>query len=304
MNLNPGSEEFRSGFVALVGRPNVGKSTLLNYFVGRKVSITSDKPQTTRNRIVGVLHRPDCQAIFFDTPGIHKPRHRLGNIMVETARSTLTEVDLILLMVDGTRLLGEEDRWAARQVAASRTPAVLVVNKIDALNPDQLILALTAFNELGAFEAVVPVSALTGENSDRLLGVITGRLKPGPRYYPEDAVTDQPEAFIVAEIVREKVFHLTRAEIPHSVAVEIEEMTSRDDGTTYVRANLFVERESQKGILIGQKGSLLKEVGKLAREELEALFGNRFFLDLWVKVLEDWRRRPGTLSRLGYREGI
>ncbi len=294
--------EVLSGFVALVGRPNVGKSTLLNHLVGRKVSITSDKPQTTRNRIVGVLNRPDCQVIFFDTPGIHKPLHRLGNIMVETARSTLTEVDLVLFMVDGTRPPGEEDGWVARQVMVSKTRAILVVNKIDALTTDQLIQALAQFNELGDFEAVIPVSALTGQNSDRLLKLITERMEPGPRYYPEDAVTDQPESFIVAEIVREKVLRLTRAEIPHSVAVQVEEMAERDDGTTYVRANLFVERNSQKGILIGQKGSLLKEVGKMAREELEALFGNRFFLDLWVKVMEDWRRRPGTLARLGYRQ--
>lgn len=296
------SSEFRSGFVALVGRPNVGKSTLLNRLVGRKISITSDKPQTTRNRIVGILNRPGCQVIFFDTPGIHKPLHQLGNIMVQTARSVLTEVDLALFMVDAARVPADEDRRAARQVMAAGTPTILVVNKIDAVGRSRLIESLAALSALAEFEAVVPVSALTGENSERLLEVVTGRMVPGPRYYSEEAVTDQPESFIVAEIIREKVFHLTRAEIPHSTAVQIEEMTGRDDGVTYVRANLFIERKSQKGILIGQSGSMLKEVGRQAREELEALFGNRFYLDLWVKVMDDWRSHSGNLSRLGYRD--
>lgn len=296
------AQPFRSGFAALVGRPNVGKSTLLNQLVGQKVAIVSDKPQTTRNRIAGVMTRPGLQAIFLDTPGIHKPHHRLGEHMVTTAVRTLDEVDAILFVVDVTAPPGPGDQAVAGLLhqRGGGTPVILVANKIDQVHPDQLLVALDQYSRLGQFHAVVPVSAATGKNAGRLVQVLAELLPEGPQYYPDDAVTDQPEQFLIAEVVREQVLHRTREEVPHAVAVRVDEMAARPDGTTYVRAVIHVERDSQKGILIGRGGRMLKEIGRAARAELEPLLGAKLFLDLWVKVLKDWRDRDNLLQRLGF----
>lgn len=299
-----GTDGYRSGFAALIGRPNVGKSTLLNRLIGTKVAITSDKPQTTRNRIAGVLtdEASRTQLVFLDTPGLHRAKHRLGDYMVKLARATLNEVDMIMFLVEATGPPGDSDAWVAGQIAASRTPAVLVVNKIDAVSRDTLIERLAAYSELGDFAAVIPVSALTGENTERLLDWLRERLEPGPLYYPPDQVSDQPEHQLIAEIVREKILHLTRDEVPHAVAVQVEQLAARPGGKLYCACTIYIERESQKGIIIGKGGRMLKQIGSLAREELEPLLGQPLFLELWVKVREDWRNRPRLLEGLGYRD--
>lgn len=293
-------EQFLSGFVAIVGRPNVGKSTLLNTFVGHKLAIMSDKPQTTRNRILGILNRHGAQVIFLDTPGIHKPHHRLGEYMVKVAERTLHEVDLILAVMDATAPPGEGDRWVAAMVSAARTPAILVLNKIDEIPRGAMLETLGQYRALGDFLDAVPISALEGRNVEALLDIIVKQLQPGPRYYPEDIMTDRPEQFVVSELIREKAIHLTREEIPHSVAVEVDELTKRREDLVYVKAVVYVERDSQKGILVGEGGRMLKEIGRLAREDIEALLGSKIYLDLWVKVKKDWRDRATILRQLGY----
>lgn len=292
---------YHSGFAAIIGRANVGKSTLLNKLVGHKVAIMSDKPQTTRNRIVAVVTGEDYQAVFIDTPGIHKARHKLGEFMVKTARQTLSEVDLVLFVVDATAPIGDLDREIARDLAQTGSPAVLVVNKLDAVSKDRLLAAVAGYSGLHTFSDVVPVSALTGDNTDTLLTVIRGYLSEGPQYYPEGAVSDQPEALLLAELVREQILQLTHDEVPHSVAVVVEELNDRPDGLVYAKANVFVERDSQRGILIGEGGRMLREVGRRAREEGEALLGSRLYLDLWVKVKKDWRDREDLLRQMGFR---
>lgn len=294
----------RSGFVVLAGRPNVGKSSLLNRLIGRKVAITSDKPQTTRNRIAGVLTLPGAQVIFLDTPGLHRPRHLLGEFMVKVARATLAQVDAICLVVDATVPPGEGDRAVARHVATARsTPVLLVVNKIDAVDKDVLIERLAGYSSLGDYRHVVPVSAHTGENSERLIELLLGELPEGPRYYPDDAVTDQPAQALAAELVREQVLRFTRDEVPHAVAVQVDRFAERRQGLVHIAATVLVERESHKRILIGRGGSMLKRIGEAARVEIEAILGTRVYLELWVKVARDWRQRLSELRRLGYREG-
>jgi GTPase len=290
----------RSGFVALIGRPNVGKSTLMNHFIGEKIAIMSDKPQTTRNKIRGVLTDETSQLIFLDTPGIHKPHSKLGEQLVQMAQNTLREVDLILFLVDAAEGLGGGDRFIIRHLQQVKTPVFLVVNKIDQVHPDQLLPLIDQYRGLYPFTEVVPVSALKGNNTSTLREQIVARLPEGPQYYPTDQVTDHPEQFIVAELIREKVLHLTREEIPHAVAVVIDEMKRREhQNIVDIRATILTERKSQKGILIGKQGALLKEVGRRARVECEALLGDRVFLDLWVKVKKDWRNELHTLRQLG-----
>lgn len=337
---------FRSGLVTIVGRTNVGKSTLLNRLVGRKVAIMSEKPQTTRNRIVGVVNREAAQIVFIDTPGIHRPRHRLGEYMVGAALGALEEVEAVLFVVEAPEAPGPGDRFVAERLERLKTPILLVVNKAD-LCPGELTRTnLAAYRELGDFAACLVISAVKDETFELLLRTIESVLPEGPRYYPEGMDTDQPEAFVIAELVREKVLALTREEVPHSVAVAVEEMRAggarvetladaerrrpRDEAGSlggglgtggadvfggadsgfedaparpdllYTRAVIYVERESQKGILIGAKGSMLKEIGRLAREEMEALFGNKVYLELRVKVERDWRDRAPILRALGY----
>jgi len=294
--------EFKSGFGAIVGRTNVGKSTLLNRMLGRKLAIMSDKPQTTRNKIVGVFTGDNFQMVFLDTPGVHKPRHELGEHLVQVALGALKEVDLVLFLVEAGQPPGMGDKFLVSRMAGLKTPVLLVLNKIDRVRREELLPAIEAYNALYPFAEVVPVSALTGENVDRLLDVIVGYLPPGPRYYPADMITDRPEAFIMSELIREKVLLLTAQEVPHSVAVVIEDLAERPNGVVAVRAVIYTEKESQKGILIGKGGQMLKEIGRLAREEMESLFASRFFLELWVKVKADWRRKKNHLANFGYIE--
>ena len=283
-----------------MGRPNVGKSTLLNQLVGQKIAIVSDTPQTTRNRILGILTLPDAQVLFLDTPGIHKPQHKLGEYMVNSARSALREVDLILFVSDVSESVGPGERFILDMLKDEKTPVVLVLNKVDLLPKEKLLPIITQYSAFRDFTAIVPVSALSGSNTDRLLSVIKELLPEGPQYYPEDEVTDQPERVVAAEFIREKIFRLTREEIPHSTAVEVEEMKTRPNGDVFLRATIYVERESQKGIIIGAKGAMLKEIGQQARLDLENIFDSRFFVDLWVKVKNDWRNKEGSLRMFGY----
>ena len=290
----------KSGFISIIGRPNVGKSTLLNQFVGRKIAIVSDKPQTTRNRILGILTTEDAQAVFIDTPGIHKPRHKLGAYMTRLAQKTLEEVDLVLYVVDASVPPGGGEEYILDQLQDIKTPVLLVLNKIDLVNKPELLPVIDWFQKRYSFQEIVPVSALNGENLEQLKMLITANLTEGPFFYPAEMVTDQPEVFVAGEIIREKVLHLTREEIPHAVAVVIEQMQQRPNGVLYIAGVIYVERDSQKGIIIGKKGGMLKEIGKLARQELEAIFGSRVYLELWVKVKKDWRDDEQILRSLGY----
>ncbi|MBA4542627.1 MULTISPECIES: GTPase Era [Thermoactinomyces] len=296
-------DDFRSGFVALIGRPNVGKSTLMNHLIGQKIAIMSDKPQTTRNKIHGVLTREEGQIVFLDTPGIHKPRSKLGEFLVQTARNALDEVDLILFLIDAAEGEGPGDRFIMENLQGVETPVFLVVNKIDQVHPDDLLPLIDRYRNQFSFAEVIPISALQGNNTSTLVEQIFRYLPEGPQYYPADQITDHPERFIVGELIREKVLELTREEVPHSVAVVVEEMSKREEKDLIdVRATIYTERPSQKGILIGKKGALLKEVGKRARLEIEHLLGTRIFLDLWVKVKKDWRNEVLMLRQFGYTE--
>ena len=294
------SKQFKSGFVAVIGRPNVGKSTLINTLIGQKIAIMSDKPQTTRNRILCILTRQDMQLVFLDTPGIHKPKDKLGEYMVKSAEGTLKEVDAILFVVDATEKMGPGERYIMERLEATKKPVILVVNKLDLIEREQALPIIANYTEKYEFAGVVPISAKEEINLDGLLEELKKYLPEGPQYYPEDMVTDQPERLIAAELVREKVLHLTRDEVPHSIAVECDEMTTRPNGDVYIRATIYVERESQKGIVIGAKGTLLKEIGALARQDIQNLLGSRVYLDLWVKVKKDWRNRTGVLHNFGF----
>lgn len=286
-----------------MGKPNVGKSTLLNRLVGTKVSIVSDKRQTTRNRINAVANLPHAQVVFIDTPGVHKPRHGLGERMVQAARGALEGVDLILFVTDATSPAREDDRAVASYIADCAIPAWLIINKKDLVDAEGLRLAEEACLALGDFEKVRAISAATGANIDGLLGEIADAMPEGPMYYPPDVIVDRPEEFLIAELIREKLLELTREEIPHSLAVVVEEMTPRDSSAIVdVRAIVYVERESQKGIVIGAGGRVLKEAGVRARREAEGLLGSQINLQTWVKVRKRWRDDQSILDRLGYSE--
>ncbi|WP_293727824.1 GTPase Era [uncultured Phascolarctobacterium sp.] len=290
-----------AGFAAMVGRPNVGKSTLTNSLIGEKIAIMSDRPQTTRNKIMCILNTDNAQIMFLDTPGIHKPHHKLGEYMVRTAESTLQEVDVILFVVDAAEKRGPGEDYILELLRKVRTPVILVVNKIDKLqDKSKLFKIMDEYSRLYQFAAIVPVSALNDGEFPGLVSEITRLLPEGPAYFPDDVLTDQPERVIAAEMIREKVLRLTRDEIPHSVAVEVEEFKEREDESVYIRATIFVERDSQKGIVIGAKGSLLKKIGQQARADIETLLYCKVFLDLWVKVKPDWRNQDKALKQFGY----
>ncbi|MDF2564763.1 MAG: era [Massilibacillus sp.] len=291
---------YKSGFVAVIGRPNVGKSTLVNSLIGQKIVIMSDKPQTTRNKILCVLTQDDAQIVFIDTPGIHKPKHKLGEYMVKAAENTLKEVDVILFVVDASEELGAGELYILERLQSTNKPVILVVNKIDKINKQQVLPTISRYSERYNFIGVVPISAKEETNLDGLITEVKKHLEEGPQYYPSDMVTDQPERLVTAELIREKVLHLTREEIPHAIAVDIEEMATRKNDDVYIRATIYVERDSQKGIVIGAKGALLKEIGAMARVDIENLLGSKVYLDLWVKVKKDWRNRDGILRGLGY----
>lgn len=294
-------QPYKSGFVALIGRPNVGKSTLMNSIIGQKIAIMSNKPQTTRNKIHGVYTTDQMQIVFLDTPGIHRPQSKLGTYMKHIAESTLSEVDVILFLIDVAEGLGGGDRYIIEQLKNVSTPVILVLNKIDQVHPEDLLPIIEQYKELYDFAEYVPVSALNGNNISTLLTQIEHYLEEGPQYYPADQVTDHPEQFICAELIREKILHLTREEVPHSIAVYIENMHVADNGVVHIGAVIVVERESQKGIIIGKRGAMLKEVGRLARQDMERLLGSRIYLELWVKVQKDWRNREAMLADLGFR---
>lgn len=304
MNINnTNSKSHKSGFISIIGRPNVGKSTFLNRVIGQKIAIMSDKPQTTRNKIQGVLTLEDSQLIFLDTPGIHKPKHRLGDFMMKVAQNTLKEVDLILFMVNAEEGFGGGDEFIIEKLQHVKTPVFLVINKIDLIHPDQLFEMIKSYNEKYAFAETVPISAIEGNNVGTLLEQIKERLPEGPQFYPADQVTDHPERFIVSELIREKALHLTREEIPHSLAVVIEKMERQPEKEmVHVMATIIVERDSQKGIIIGKQGSMLKEIGKRARLDIENLLGSKVFLELWVKVQKDWRNKASQLRDFGFRD--
>lgn len=294
-------KNYKSGFVAVIGRPNVGKSTLINSLIGQKIAIMSDKPQTTRNRIMCVLTKPDAQLIFLDTPGIHKPKDKLGEYMVKAAEGTLKEVDAIIFVVDANEKFGPGEHYILERLQATKKPVVLAINKVDLLEEKEALLPIiTSYNGRYDFAATVPISAKEESNLEGLLEEVKSHLPFGPQYYPEEMVTDQPERLIIAELIREKVLHQTRDEIPHVIAVDVDEMKTRDNGDAYVRATIYVERESQKGIVIGKKGVMLKEIGAQARQDAQMLLGCKVFLDLWVKVKKDWRNRDGVLRNFGF----
>ncbi|MEN6478252.1 MAG: GTPase Era [Anaerolineales bacterium] len=291
----------RSGFVAIVGKPNVGKSTLINYWLGTKVAAVSSKPQTTRTRLLGILTREDAQVAFMDTPGIHLPHNRLGELMVEQARTAVPDADLALLMVDLTTPPNRADEEAARLVAEHvNIPALLVMNKSDAVAPTLLDERAAAYRALGQFDGEYTISALTGQGADELLERIVQMLPEGPRFFPEDQLTDQPDRFFVAEIVREKALDLLQQEVPHAIAVVVNSFVERDDGVLAIEADLLVERESQKAIVIGKGGAMLKAIGSAARADLERFYGCQVYLGLWVKVRKDWRQSLHYLRDLGF----
>ncbi|AOA02117.1 MAG: GTPase Era [Carnobacterium sp.] len=294
--------EHKSGFVAIIGRPNVGKSTLLNRVVGQKIAIMSDKAQTTRNKIQGIYTTPEAQMIFIDTPGIHKPKHRLGDFMVDSALSTLREVDVIILMVNAEEKRGPGDNFIIEKLQGNKTPIFLVINKIDKVHPEKLLEIIDNYRELLPFEQIVPISATEGNNVETLLNELLRYLPAGPQFYPEDQVTDHPEYFIVSELIREKVLELTREEIPHSVAVVVEGMKRNENDKVQVQATIIVERSSQKGIIIGKGGKMLKDIGIKARRDIEVMLGDKIYLELWVKVQKDWRDKQNYLTDYGYRK--
>ncbi len=292
---------FRSGFISIIGRPNVGKSTLLNEILKEKLAIISNKPQTTRNRILGIRNTEQSQMVFIDTPGIHKPKNRLNEIMVKTAVDTLKEVDVVAFLVEAGDSAGGRDRYIIDTFLNNvRVPVVLVINKIDLVRKENLLPLIGEYNHIRKFAEIIPVSALKGDNVEHLLDVIEGYLPEGPKYYPDDIYTDQPERFIAAEIVREKIINRTKEEIPYSVAVAIEEFKERENGNIYISALIYVERDSQKGIIIGRAGRMLKDIGTEAREGIEKLLGTKVFLELRVKLKKDWRSDNRVLKELGY----
>ena len=294
------SEKFRSGYVSLTGRPNVGKSTLLNTILGEKVAIVSPKPQTTRNRIIGVKTLPDAQIVFIDTPGIHKPKHRLGELMVKQAKESVKEVDVILFMVEPEEP-GSGDKFIIDILKDMGKPVFLLINKVDTVRKPQVLPVIDAYSRLYPFKEIMPISALTGDGIDILIKTIVDYLPEGPKYYPDDILTDQLERFMVSEIIREKIIHQTEDEIPYSVAIEINQWSEREGGVVFIQANIYVEREGQKGIIIGKGGARLKAIGTSARLEIEKLLGTKVFLELWVKIKKDWRSSERILKELGFR---
>ena len=293
----------KSGFVTLIGRPNVGKSTLMNHLIGQKIAITSDKPQTTRNRIQTVYTDDRGQIIFLDTPGIHKAKNKLGQYMVNVAEHTLKEVDVILWLVEPATFIGAGERHIAEQLKNVKTPIILVINKIDTIkNQDEILTFIAAYKDVCDFAEIVPLSALKDKNTDLLTELIFKYLPYGPQFYDEDTVTDQPMRQIAAELIREKALRLLDDEIPHGIAVTIEKMKERKGGLIDIEASIVCERESHKGIIIGKGGKMLKTIGVKARKDIELMMGDKVYLELWVKVMPNWKDRQIDLRSLGYKQ--
>lgn len=292
-------KDFKSGFVALIGRPNVGKSTLLNYLVGQKVAIMSPQPQTTRNKISGIYTDDQEQIVFIDTPGIHKPKNKLDDFMDKSSYSALDEVDVVLFMVE-PEPAGKGDQYIAELLKKIKKPVFLVINKIDKVHPDELLSIIDSYKNLGDFAEIVPISASQGNNVSELIKTIAKYLPEDPQFYDADQLTDRPEYFIVAELIREQVLKLTHEEVPHATAVVVDRMRDHEGGKLQVEATIYVERPGQKGIIIGKKGQMLKQIGIAARQEIEALLGEKVNLRLWVKVQKNWRSDPAFLKSIGY----
>ncbi|KRM78846.1 GTP-binding protein Era [Limosilactobacillus coleohominis DSM 14060] len=296
------NKEFHSGFVALIGRPNVGKSTLLNYIVGQKVAIMSNVAQTTRNKIQGIYTTDDAQIVFIDTPGVHKPRTKLGDFMERSTMSALAEIDAVLYVVAADEKRGPGDDYIINHFKDIKQPIYLVVNKIDTVHPNELPTIVDQYKEALPFKDIVPVSALQGNNVNTLMNELVQELPVGPQYYPSDQISDHPERFVIAEMIREKVFQLTREEVPHSVAIDVTSIKREDNETVHINANIIVERPGQKGIIIGKKGQMLKKIGQMARRDIEHLLGDHVYLQLWVKVVPGWRDKSAMLKDYGYRK--
>lgn len=292
----------KSGFVSIIGRPNVGKSTFVNRVIGHKIAIMSDKAQTTRNKIQGVMTRDDAQIIFIDTPGIHKPKHKLGDYMMRVAKNTLSEIDAIMFMVNVNEDIGRGDEYIMDMLRNVKTPVFLVLNKIDLVHPDSLMPRIEAYQKYMNFTEIVPISALEGLNVDHFIDVLKSHLPEGPKYYPDDQISYHPEQFVVSEIIREKILHLTSEEIPHAIGVNVDRMIKENEDRVRIEATIYVERDSQKGIVIGKGGKKLKEVGKRARHDIEMLLGSKVYLELWVKVQKDWRNKVNFIRQIGYIE--
>ena len=292
-------KDYKSGFVALIGRPNVGKSTLLNFLVGQKVAIMSPQPQTTRNKISGIYTDDQEQIVFIDTPGIHKPKNKLDDFMDKSSYSALDEVDVVLFMVE-PEPAGKGDQYIAELLKKIKKPVFLVINKIDKVHPDKLLSIIDSYKNLGDFAEIVPISASQGNNVSELIKTIAKYLPEGPQFYDADQLTDRPEYFIVAELICEQVLKLTHEEVPHATAVVVDRMRDHEGGKLQIEATIYVERPGQKGIIIGKKGQMLKQIGIAARQEIEALLGEKVNLRLWVKVQKNWRSDPAFLKSIGY----
>ena len=293
------NQQYKSGFATLIGRPNVGKSTLMNHLIGQKIAITSNKPQTTRNRIQTVYTSEEGQIVFVDTPGIHKAKNKLGEYMVTVAERTLSEVDVILWLVEPTTFIGAGEQHIAEQLRKTKTPIILVINKIDTVKREEILKSIDAYKDICDFAEIVPCSALKGDNTKDLIDAIMKYLPYGPQFYDEDTVTDQPERQIAAEIIREKLLRVLSDEVPHGTAVVIEEFTE-DTKMLRIRAEIFCEKQSHKGIIVGKNGETLKRIGSYARADMEAFFGVQVYLNLWVKVKEHWRDSDFSLQNFGY----
>ena len=291
-------QEFRSGFITIVGRPNVGKSTLMNALVGEKVAIVSNRPQTTRNRIMGVMTKENCQMVFLDTPGIHNPRTRLGEYMMQSVRDAMDGMDGVLVLVDATQV-GEHDRTIVKDMASKKVPKILALNKIDMLAKEKLLGLIASFADCG-YDAIVPISAMTGDGLEELTAALMAKLPVGPKYFPDDMMTDQPERLICAEMIREKALLHLRDEVPHGIGVEMMGMNKESDDFMEIHATIYCERDAHKGIIIGKRGAMLQQIGSEAREDIEKLLGLHVNLKLWVKVRPDWRNRMDDLRNLGY----
>lgn len=292
---------FKSGFVTIIGRPNVGKSTFMNHIIGQKIAIMSDKAQTTRNKIQAIYTDQDAQIIFIDTPGVHKPKHALGEFMVNTAMQSLKGVDAILVVVNATEKIGPGDRVVIESTKNSDIPVFLLINKIDLVHPDEMLAIIDSFTTDYDFDQVFPMSAKQGINTEAILQKLIEVLPEGPKYYPDNQMSDHPEYFVAAEFIREKILYFTREEIPHSVAVQVTRMRHNEDGEMEIEATIIVERKSQKGMIIGKNGALIKKVRQLARKDIQNLLGEKVYLELWVKVQKNWRDHQSQLKDLGYR---
>jgi GTP-binding protein Era len=291
--------KFKSGFVTIIGRPNVGKSTLLNYIIGEKLSIISNKPQTTRNAIQAIYTKEDYQIVFLDTPGMHKPKHKLGEYMVNVAQKTLNEVDVVLFLINPEDEIGLGDKHIMEQLKNTKTPVMMVLNKIDTVKREKVAKTIENYTKEFKFKEVVPISAINGENVDTLIKLLVDNLPEGPQYFPSDMITDQPEKFVISEIIREKILRNMEDEVPHGTAVEVVQM--KEEGRLInINATIYCEKDSHKAMIIGKGGQKIKKIGESARIDIEKLLGSKVYLELWVKVKKDWRDSPSTLKTLGY----